>query len=102
MVTEEFRSLVAELNSGRKRVKIGGRKGVGKSMALAAIATLEKKRPRLQCRQQQAFFSFLCMLEAFSRSLGLSSVLIVMFTGRSLLTQFSKCSENNSYTPFGG
>ncbi len=40
VVTDTFRELVKKLDSGEKEFAIGGPEGVGKSMALAAIASL--------------------------------------------------------------
>lgn len=46
LITKKFRSLCEMLDSGEHSISIGGPKGVGKSMALAAIATLcNKRRP---------------------------------------------------------
>ena len=46
VVTKEFRKVLDQLNSEKKTVSMGGPKGVGKSMSLAAIATLcHGKRP---------------------------------------------------------
>jgi hypothetical protein len=40
VITEQFRSLLKKLNSGEKLIPIRGPKGVGKSLALSAIAAL--------------------------------------------------------------
>ena len=46
VVTKEFREVLDQLNSGKEMVSMGGPKGVGKSISLAAIATLcYGKRP---------------------------------------------------------
>ena len=46
IITEEFKSICEGLDSGDKVVTIHGPRGVGKSMALGAIATLcYKQRP---------------------------------------------------------
>lgn len=50
VITKAFRDVVCKINSGDKMIAIGGPKGVGKSMALAAIAALSRKtRPCLLC-----------------------------------------------------
>ncbi len=43
VVTNKFKKLIENLNSGVENIAIGGPKGVGKSMALGAIATLYHK-----------------------------------------------------------
>ena len=47
LITGKFRELVNKINSGMKSITISGPKGVGKTWALGAIATLchEVKRP---------------------------------------------------------
>jgi ABC-type iron transport system FetAB ATPase subunit len=48
MITEGFMEIVRRINSGQELIAIGGPKGVGKSLALAAIATLcHNTRPYL-------------------------------------------------------
>ena len=44
LVTDGFREVVNALNSGTKSIAIGGPKGVGKSLALAAIAELSRNK----------------------------------------------------------
>ena len=48
VVTEGFKKLRHAVTSGKESILIGGPKGVGKSWALAAIATLCRKE-RKQC-----------------------------------------------------
>ena len=70
LMTEKFKSLCKGLDEG-KRIQIRGPKGVGKSVTLAAIATLyHKKRPCLfwypdTCKS----VDFQSYFEDFSRSL---------------------------------